>query len=74
VILAVFTADSLRIVEARFRQVALGILSEDESFVAGGASSFYRSEWFAYWWALYGRSETSPDFAGWVESQILGAS
>jgi hypothetical protein len=73
-ILASFTAASLRIVETRFRQVSLGILGEDELLIAGGASSFYRTEWFAYWWDLVGRGDASPDFAAWVESDILGLS
>jgi len=73
-ILASFTAASLRIVETRFRQVSLGILDEGEGFIAGGASSFYNTEWFAYWWDLVGSGDASPDFAAWVESEILGVS
>ena len=70
-ILTAFTTGALRIVEARFRQIELGILDEDDSFVAGGASTFYRSDWFADWWEASGRGESSPDLVAWVEATLL---
>jgi hypothetical protein len=66
---------TVRIMENRFRQMQLGIISEDDLAAGGGAANtwWFRSEHFLDSWQS--RDQTirwNPEFLEFMETEILG--
>jgi len=68
--LSLFTAATVRVMENRYNQIALGAL--DDPTAVGGAPSFYRSRWFRAWWAAR-RSDYPRGFQVWLDSAVLAS-
>jgi hypothetical protein len=66
--LSFFTSATVRVMENRYNQIALGAL--DDPTAVGGAPSFYRSRWFRTWWAAR-RSDYPRGFQDWLDSEVL---
>ena len=65
---------TVRLMETRYRQVQLGVLSEDDLLIGGGAANpgWYQAPHYIDWWKSEDRTRSwAPDFIEYFESEIL---
>ena len=66
---------TVRVMENRFRQMQMGIISEDDLAAGGGAANRYwfRSDHFLDYWESQDQSiRWTPEFLDFMETEILG--
>ena len=67
-------AHTVRIMENRYRQMQMGVITEADLGVSGGTSNpnWFRSEHFLEWWQSADRSNAwAPDFLLFFETEVL---
>lgn len=66
---------TVRIMENRFRQMQLGVISPEDLGIGGGTANpnWFRSDHFIDWWTSSDRDRSwTPDFLQFFEQNVLG--
>ena len=67
-------SSTVRIMENRFRQMQLGVISPEDLGVGGGKANpnWFQSEHFLAYWASADRTRSwTPDFLEFFETEVL---
>lgn len=65
---------TVRIMENRFRQMELGVISREDLGIGGGTSNsaWFRSPYFLEWWQNADQTRSwAPDFLEFFETEVL---
>ena len=67
-------SQTVRIMESRFRQMQLGVITPEDLGIGGGTSNpnWFRSPHLLEWWQSQDRTGSwAPDFLGFFETEVL---